>query len=125
MNPQRLLRRMCRRHRLPYREAHRLLPLVQRALNSPNSPRSVRDRLLVLVEGNLSVRSESPKTGEPYLFLDLDHEVLLSVAGVLQTWEPSGQVLELGGILSRLFPDGLGPQDLAGREDEEDGEEAE
>lgn len=119
MNPQRLLRRMCRRHSLPYGDAHRLLPLVQRALNSP---RTVRDRLLVLVEGNLSVKSESKNSGEQYLFLDLDHEVLLSVASVLETWEPSGKVLEVGGILSRLFPDGLGPQDLNGEDEEEEEE---
>ena len=111
MDPVRLLQRMCCRHNLPFAEAARLLPLVKRALESPEA---VRDRLLKLVEGNLSRRAESTKQDVDVagVFNDLDDEVLTSVAKVLHNWSPSGKVMILGGILPKLFPDGMDPGQL-------------
>ena len=51
MDARRLLRRMCHRHGLPFQDASRLLPLVERALISPID---VRDRILHLVDDNLA-----------------------------------------------------------------------
>lgn len=112
MDPLRLLRKMCLRHGLPDSEAQRLVPLVQRALDSPES---VRDRILGMVETNLALRAGVPPAqarSHEALFRDLDDEVLHSVARVLHSWSPSGKVLDVGGALPRLFPDGLRPEDL-------------
>ena len=111
MDPQRLLRKMCDRHGLPYGEVERLEPLVQRALQSPES---VRDRILTMVETNLAKRNgtTTPESSNEALFQDLDEEVLISVARVLHAWAPSGKVLDVGGALPRLFPEGLKPEDL-------------
>ncbi|MFT5154556.1 MAG: hypothetical protein ACI841_004564, partial [Planctomycetota bacterium] len=46
------------------------------------------------------------------LFKDLDEEVLISVAQVLDKWSPSGKVMKLGSILPNLFPDGFDPGPL-------------
>lgn len=110
MDPVRLLQRMCSRHGLQFSEAARLLPLVKRALEAPQE---VRDRLLTLVEGNLARRHEAMGASKAEdLFNDLDDEVLLSVAKVLDKWTPSGKVLKLGAILPNLFPDGFDPGPL-------------
>ncbi|MFT4540144.1 MAG: hypothetical protein ACI835_002593 [Planctomycetota bacterium] len=110
MDPVRLLQRMCTRHGLQFSEAARLLPLVKRALEAPQE---VRDRLLTLVEGNLARRNSATQTSNPErLFKDLDEEVLISVAQVLDKWSPSGKVMKLGSILPNLFPDGFDPGPL-------------
>ncbi len=105
MDPVRLLRRMCARHGLPYDQVEQLVPLVQRALEAPDE---VRDRILTLIEGNLARRAASQECVEK-LFQDLDQEVLISVARILHAWNPSQKVMEMGGILPRLFPDTFGP----------------
>jgi hypothetical protein len=95
---------MCARHGLPYTQAEQLIPLVQRALEAPDE---VRDRILTLIEGNLARRA-SGKVSIERLFEDLDQEVLISVARVLHGWHPSDKVVEMGGLLPRLFPDSFG-----------------
>jgi len=110
MDPNRLLQRMCDRHGLPVSEAEPLVPLVQRALASPHQ---VRDRILVLVETNLARKAGKEDCDDrEALFADLDEEVLSSVAHVLSDWTPSSRVLDIGGTLPDLFPDGLDLGDL-------------
>jgi len=110
MDARNLLQRMCDRHALPYMEASRLLPLIERALNSPHH---VRDRILVLVENNLARKATgtiSRTTQE--VQRDLDDEVLVSVARVLHNQTPGPSLLDLGHVLPDLFPDGFDPEDL-------------
>jgi hypothetical protein len=110
MNPKRLLRRLCARHGLPWKEGEPLVPLVQRALESPDG---VRDRILALVEGNLARRGKGNESVQK-LFEDLDQEVLLAVAKILHPWKPSHKVLELGHDLPPFFQQGLGEADFLG-----------
>lgn len=112
MDARSLLQRMCERHDLPFGEASRLLPLIERALNSPHH---VRDRILVLVENNLARRatgSAAATTGQVHR--DLDEEVLISVAKVLHNQTPSPKILDLGQVLPNLFPEGFDPEQLEG-----------
>lgn len=107
MDPERLLTRMCTRHGLRLEEASRLLPMVERALESPAQ---IRDRLLRLVEENLARRSpthDSPSLRETTA--DLEEEILFSVARILHNWAPSGKILDLSRLLPKLFPGGLDP----------------
>ncbi len=106
---------MCQRHGLPYEQASQLIPLVQRALEAPDE---VRDRILTLIEGNLARRAASRENAKG-LAEDLDQEVLLSVARILHAWDPSDRVMEMGGILPRLFPESF--DEAAGSEDGEAG----
>lgn len=110
MDARNLLQRMCDRHDLPFAEASRLLPLIERALASP---RHVRDRILVLIENNLARKATggSAPTHE-LVHRDLDEEVLVSVCRVLHGWTPSSKVLDLGRVLPDLFPDGFDPEQL-------------
>ncbi len=110
MDARRLLQRMCIRHGLAYREATRLLPLLERALVSPNE---VRDRILRLIDTNLSRKANGAvdSTAEA-MNVDLDEEVLMSVARVLHAWAPSAKILDLGKVLPDIFPDGFDPKDL-------------
>ncbi|MDA1266989.1 MAG: hypothetical protein O2816_18065 [Planctomycetota bacterium] len=102
MDARRLLLRMCTRHQLAYSDASRLLPLIERALTSPNH---VRDRILVLVENNLARKAtgNAARTTEQ-VHRDLDEEVLVSVTRVLHNWTPTSKVLDLGQVLPGLFP---------------------
>ena len=61
MDARSLLQRMCERHDLPFGEASRLVPLIERALNSPHD---VRDRILVLVENNLARKATGPLSSQ-------------------------------------------------------------
>ncbi len=110
MDARSLLQRMCARHDLPFTEAARLLPLIERALNSPHH---VRDRILVLVENNLARRAtgQTARTIEP-VQRDLDDEVLCSVARVLHNWTPTSKILDLGKVMPDLFPEGFDPSEL-------------
>jgi len=111
---------MCKRHGLAFRQVSRLVPLIQRALMSPED---VRDRILSMVETNLARRaSGAPVDPTVKVHQDLDLEVLLSVARVLHGWIPSSKVLELGQVLPNLFGGDLRLEDLD--EDESDPEEA-
>ena len=106
MDPKRLLQRMCTRHSLPYEKAEALLPLIRRALISPFS---VRDRILELVDRNLSrqLLSSGPGSTQSAIERDLDEEVLLSVAPALHAWKKAGPPTALGSDLPTIFPDGL------------------
>ena len=101
MDPQQLLQRMCERHGLPERRADRLLPLIRRALVSPQD---VRDRILQLVDQSLARQAAGdPKAGAEQVFEDLDSAVLLSVAKLLHNWAPSSAFLDLPGDLGSMF----------------------
>ena len=110
MDARNLLLRMCERHQIPFGDASRLLPLVERALNSPHH---VRDRILVLVENNLSRKAtgHAALTSEK-VHGDLDDEVLFSVARVVHNWTPGSKVLDVREILPGLFPDKFDPEQL-------------
>lgn len=110
MDARSLLQRMCSRHGLPFQDASRLLPLIERALISPND---VRDRILILVDNNLARRASGDPSAVPgQVQRDLDEEVLVSVSRVLHGWTPSPKVLDLSKILPDLFPDGFDAGDF-------------
>ena len=116
MDARRLLQRMCARHGLSLGTAVRLLPLIERALLSPQD---VRDRILQLVDHNLARKARSDANPHPHLVqVDLDEEILLSVAKVLHRWTPSSKLLELGKVLPDLFPPGFSLDDLGPNEGE-------
>jgi len=106
MDPRRLLIRMCTRHGLSTRYGFRLLPLVEKALESPAI---VRDKILTLVEANLAGRQQG-KSDVSSLFRELDDEVLISVAQLLHDWTPTGHILDMGKLLPGLFPEKLDPE---------------
>lgn len=108
MTPENLLRSMCERHGLPPEYGARLIPLVRRAMESPEE---VRDRILALVDGNLAQCAHGGGNPEN-LWRDLDHEVLVAVARVLHDWSPSEPLLDLGPNLGGLSG-GLGTGDAA------------
>jgi hypothetical protein len=94
MNPEQLLRTMCARLGLPFRHGTRLLPLVERAVRSPDD---VRERLLSLVEANLAHTAEKGRRQDEHsLAGKLDGEVLTAVARVLHAWSPSRLMMDLG-----------------------------
>ncbi len=101
MDPHQLLTSMCERHGLPQSGAKRLLPLIERALVSPNQ---VRDRILTLVDQSLARQAASNAEARPEkVFHDLDNETLRSVAQLLHDWAPSSDLLDLPGALGLLF----------------------
>ncbi|MCA9001385.1 MAG: hypothetical protein KDB61_05645 [Planctomycetes bacterium] len=106
MDPKRLLERMCVRHSVPFEKAEALLPLIQRALISPFA---VRDRILALVDRNLSrdLSAAGPGSTLAAIERDLDEEVLMSVAPTLHGWKQGGRPMDLGQDLPGIFPDGL------------------
>lgn len=92
MNPESTLRSLCERNQVPYSLAERLLPIVRRALESPDE---TRDRILALVERNLQQGADGIE-GRERLARDLEHEVLVAVARVLHDWAPTEPFLDLG-----------------------------
>ena len=110
MDARSLLLRMCDRHHIPFGDASRLLPLIERALNSPTH---VRDRILVLVENNLSRKATGTAAATTErVYRDLDEEVLVSVAKVVHNWAPSSNILDIGQVLPDIFPKGFNPEQL-------------
>jgi hypothetical protein len=94
MNPESTLRSLCERNQVPYSLGlgERLLPIVRRALESPDE---TRDRILALVERNLQLRAQGGD-GQEMLARDLEREILLGVARVLHDWAPTDPFLDLG-----------------------------
>ena len=90
MEAPRLLERLCARHGLSLDDARALLPLVERALTSPED---VRERLLALIDENLRRKAGGTQEASlDQLKADLDDEVLRAVAQTLHNWEPSKRV---------------------------------
>jgi len=90
MDATRLLETLCARHGLAVEDASGLLPLVQRALVSPED---VRTRLLTLIDANLAKRASGAGCATlEELERDLDDEVLRAVARTLHPWVPSARV---------------------------------
>ena len=94
MIPENLVEALCRRHGLPTSVGTRLVPLVRRALHSPDA---IRDRILALVDRNLAKIAAGQAT-EDSIWLDIDKEVLISVARVLHGWSPSDQMLDFNSL---------------------------
>lgn len=86
MDAERFLHRMCERHALDPEGASELLPLVQRALISPDD---VQRRILAMIEDNLARRAGGDPTATiESLEDDLDEEVLRAVAKTVHAWDP-------------------------------------
>lgn len=111
MDAKNLLQRMCSRQGLSLSRGSHLLPLVERALHSPES---VRNRILSMVANSLARKVNGEEMGHETGTTqeDLDEEVLISVARVMHTWAPSARVHELEELLPDLFPEGFDPKSL-------------
>jgi len=90
MTPEEMLRRMCVRHGLPPDYATKLVPVVRRAMESPEE---VRERILAMVEGNLAQHA-ADLDEPPALSSDPDDAVLLAVARLMHHWTPSENALD-------------------------------
>ena len=96
--PEDLLRRMCLRHGLPPDYAIRLIPVVKRAMSSPEE---IRERILAMVDGNLAQHA-ADRSQEPPEARDPDDAVLLAVAKLMHHWTPSDHALDPEGGLGGL-----------------------
>ena len=96
MDPEALLRRLCRRHGVPQARGIRLFPLIRWALESPPE---VRVRILAIVEETLEWRADE---GDAERDPVASPAVLVAVARVLHDWSPSERILGIG-------HDGAGP----------------
>ena len=83
MTPRKTLEELCALHGLPYALGKRLLPLVDRALNSPDD---MRDRILNLVKGTL--KREARRFEESKRNRELDDRILGVIAKVVHPWNP-------------------------------------
>ena len=92
-NPEELLRRMCIRHGLPPDYAIQLIPVVRRAMDSPDE---IRERILAMVDGNLAQHAADRESGPPKA-RDPDDAVLLAVARLMHHWTPSDAALDPNG----------------------------
>jgi len=84
MESKRLLKELCRRHGIDYESGTPLLPMIERALQSP---REVRIRLLRLVERTLQFTNEE---AYPSDLAEAAHspDILKAVAKALHDWNP-------------------------------------
>jgi len=104
MTPEEMLRRMCLRHGLPPDYAVKLIPVVRRAMESPEE---VRERILAMVEGNIRQHA-ADRRDVPAEARDPDDAVLIAVARLMHHWTPSESALD---------PEqGFGDLDLTGLE---------
>jgi hypothetical protein len=89
MEAERLLKELCRRHGVTFEEGSTLLPMVQRALQSP---REARIRLLVLVEQTLRFTTDG---AYPEGLAEAAHDpnILMAVAKALHDWTPPEEFL--------------------------------
>jgi hypothetical protein len=85
MTPEELLRKMCVRHGLPPDYATKLVPVVRRAMDSPEE---VRERILAMVEPNLAQHA-ADRDEPPPMTSDPDEAVLMAVARLMHHWSPS------------------------------------
>ncbi|HEV8111217.1 MAG TPA: hypothetical protein VGR31_00425 [Planctomycetota bacterium] len=89
-NPEALLRKMCLQHGLPPDYAIKLIPVVRRAMESPDE---IRERILAMVEGNLAQHA-ADRVLTPPEAKDPDDAVLLAVARLMHHWTPSESALD-------------------------------
>jgi len=86
MDAQRLFDRICKRHGIESERLAEYVPLVERAIVSPEK---VRDKILMMIDDSLSRRaSGDPSATFIALERDLDDEVLQAVAERLHGWAP-------------------------------------
>lgn len=109
MNARRLFERICERHGIESESHAEYVPLVERAIVSPEK---VRDKILRMVEANLARRAQGDPTAT-FIGLErnLDEEVLIAVAERLHGWAPHwdhGAKPNEGEDPSGPLPDGLG-----------------
>ena len=90
MESKRLLKELCRRHGIAFESGIPLLPMIERALQSP---REARIRLLKLVERTLRLSEEDIYPSE---LAEAAHsaDVLKAVARVLHDWDPPEDLLD-------------------------------
>src|SRR5260221_13611567 len=89
-NPEDLLRKMCLRHGLPPDYAIKLIPVVRRAMSSPDE---IRERILAMVDGNLAQHAADRDHAPPEA-RNPDDAVLLAVARLMHHWTPSDSSLD-------------------------------
>jgi hypothetical protein len=89
-NPEDLLRKMCLRHGLPPDYAIKFIPVVRRAMESPDE---IRERILAMVDGNLAQHAADRIT-VPVPARDPEDAVLLAVARLMHHWTPSDNALD-------------------------------
>lgn len=113
MDADRLLTRLCERHGLDPEPLRPYVPLVRRALVSPEG---VRRKILIMVEESLARRADGdPEATVEALEDDLDEEVLRAVAQRLHGWTPKWRAP--GEVDGEADPDDLGgslPEGLGG-----------
>jgi hypothetical protein len=85
MNPERRLRRLCRRHRVSYEDVAGLLPLLRRAARTPS--REVRRSLIAFVEAAVTSKGAEQAEQED-LQERMEQSALAVLAGLLHRWEP-------------------------------------
>ena len=90
MDPQELMRRLCRRHGVIPARGERLLPLVRWALESP---REIRERILKIVEDTLAWHARTEEAPGEASGSAASPTVLVAVAKVLHGWSPSDRIL--------------------------------
>lgn len=90
MESKRLLNELCRKNGIAFEDGLPLLPMVERALQSP---REARIRLLKLVERTLRLSEEEIY---PSQLIEVAHspDVLKAVARVLHDWNPPEDFLD-------------------------------
>lgn len=109
MDAQRLFDRICQRHGIESERHAEYVPLVERAIVSPEK---VRDKILRMVEENLARRAQGD-TSATFIGLErnLDEEVLIAVAQRLHGWAPPwnhGSKPKDGDEPGGSLPEGLG-----------------
>ena len=85
MSPNDKIDELCRRHDVSASFGRRLLPLVRRALSSPEEK---RERLLDLIERSFAEEARRKRAAHQRGLSEKERELLRTVAGILHPWEP-------------------------------------
>jgi len=85
MNPERRLRRLCRRHRVSYEDVAGLLPLLERAARA--SSLEVRRSLITFVDAAVASRA-TEQADQEGLQGRMEQSALAVLAGLLHRWDP-------------------------------------
>ena len=83
---------MCKRHALSPESAIPLLALVRKELKSPLG---ARNRILMLVDGNLAERARGSFQASKQR-IERDDKLLVNIARTIHSWIPSESYLGLG-----------------------------
>lgn len=90
VTPDQTIADLCRKHHVPLGFGNRLLPLVRRALASPEEK---RERLLQLVDRSFAEEARRRSRNRPANLTTEDRRLLRTVGNVLHGWEPPDWML--------------------------------